>query len=85
MKTYKDIIWDIQNFLRNFLVEEKKYVSWYAMELVSDELRSIEHDLEEVEDYNKHIDNLASDLKEDYEDKAGKDEAKASKGIIDAP
>lgn len=64
MKTYRDLILDIQNFLRNFSVEEKKNVSWYAMELIGDELQSIEHDLKEIDDYNKHIDSVASELEE---------------------
>lgn len=51
MKTYKDLISDIQNFLRNFSVEEKKNVSYYAMKLINDELQSIDNDLKEIEDY----------------------------------
>lgn len=34
------------------------------MELIGDELQSIEHDLKEIEDYEKHIDSVASELEE---------------------
>jgi len=59
MKTHKDLVIDIQNFLRKFLVEEKT-----SMELISNELQSIEHDLKEIDNYNKHIDSVASELEE---------------------
>ena len=65
MKNYRCIIEDMMNFLRNFSVEEKKNISWYAMELINDELQSIEHDLKEVDKYSNHIDSVASDLEEE--------------------
>lgn len=68
MKTYKELIDDIQNFLRNFSVDFKKEVSWNAMEFIGNEMQSIEHNLKEVEDYNKHIDSVASELEEQKED-----------------
>lgn len=67
-RTYKDIINDIVNFLRNFSVDYKKEVSWDAMETIGNEMDRVEHDLKEVEDYNKHIDSLASEKEEKIDD-----------------